>query len=92
MHQHIYLEPSERTEIEQLVESGNQSAQVTARALTLLLLDRSQGSERSFIEVSEAAHVSSGTVRVVKLRYFAYGIPGVLTQRSRPGQPVFKIE
>ena len=84
-HQHIFLEKSERTELEQLIKSGTHSARVIARARTLLLLDRSQGQKRKVREVVEAAMVSLGTVSNLKKRYFAEGLGGALYEKSRPG-------
>jgi transposase len=84
-HQHIFLEKSERTELEQLIKSGTHSARVIARARTLLLLDRSQGQKRKVREVVEAAMVSPGTVSNLKKRYFAEGLGGALYEKPRPG-------
>ncbi|NCF66837.1 MAG: helix-turn-helix domain-containing protein, partial [Chloroflexi bacterium] len=84
-HQHIFLEKSERTKLEQLIKSGTHSARVIARARTLLLLDRSQGQKRKVREVVEAAMVSPGTVSNLKKRYFAEGLGGTLYEKSRPG-------
>jgi transposase len=91
MPKHIYLKPNERSELEQLIKSGTRPAQLTARARTLLLLDRSQGSQKTLQEVSEAALVSLSTVHNVKRRYLADGLPGVLNDKPRPGRPPFKM-
>jgi transposase len=82
---HIYLQKNERTELEQLIKSGTHSARVIARARTLLLLDRSQGQQRTIKEVVEAAMVSQGTVSNLKKRYFAGGLDGALYEKPRPG-------
>jgi transposase len=84
-HQHIFLEKSERTKLEQLIKSGTHSARVIARARTLLLLDRSQGQKRKVREIVEAAMVSPGTVSNLKKRYFAEGLGGALYEKPRPG-------
>lgn len=83
--QHIYLKENERTELEQLIKSGTQSARMLARARTLLLLDRSQGQKRTIQAVVEAAMVSQGTVSNIKKRYFAGGLDEALTEKPRPG-------
>lgn len=83
--QHIYLKENERTELEQLIKSGTQSARMIARARTLLLLDRSQGQKRTIQAVVEAAMVSQGTVSNIKKRYFAGGLDEALTEKPRPG-------
>jgi len=83
--QHIYLKENERTELEQLIKSGTQSARMIARARTLLLLDRSQGQKRTIQAVVEAAMVSQGTVSNIKKRYFAGGLDEALSKKPRPG-------
>lgn len=83
--QHVYLKENERTELEQLIKSGTQSARMLARARTLLLLDRSQGQKRTIQAVVEAAMVSQGTVSNIKKRYFAGGLDEALTEKPRPG-------
>lgn|SRR5690554_5805873 len=83
--QHVYLKENERTELEQLIKSGTQSARMLARARTLLLLDRSQGQKRTIQAVVEAAMVSQGTVSNIKKRYFAGGLDEALSEKPRPG-------
>jgi putative transposase len=85
MAKHIYLKDKERTELEQLIKSGTNSARVIARARTLLLLDRSQSKQRTMGEVVDAVMVSRGTVANVKRRYFAGGIERALYDLPRPG-------
>ena len=85
MVKHMYLKGDERTELEQLIKSGSNSARVIARARTLLLLDRSQGKQRTMREVADAVMVSRGTVANVKRRYFAGGIERALYDLPRPG-------
>lgn len=82
---HIYLKENERKELEQLIKSGIHPARVLGRARTLLLLDRSQGKERTIEEVVEAAMVSQGTVSNTKKHYFAGGLPAALYEKPRPG-------
>lgn len=82
---HIQLSDDERSELEQLIKSGINSARVIGRARTLLLLDRSQGKHRTIAEVVDAAMVSQGTVSNTKLRYFAGGLKRALYERPRPG-------
>jgi len=82
---HINLTQDERTELEQLIRSGINSARIIGRARTLLLLDRSQGQARTIAEVVEAAMVSQGTVSNLKRRYFAGGLERALHDLPRPG-------
>lgn len=85
MAKHIYLKDQERTELEQLIKSGTNSARVIARARVLLLLDRSQGKQKRICDVAEAVMVSHGTVKNVKRRYFAGGLDRALHDLPRPG-------
>ena len=82
---HIHLSADERTELEQLIRSGVNSARVIGRARTLLLLDRSQGQARTIAEVVDAAMVSQGTVSNLKRRYFDGGLERALYDLPRPG-------
>lgn len=84
-HRHIHLSNDERSELEQLIRSGINSARVIGRARTLLLLDRSQGKQRTIAEVVDAAMVSQGTVSNTKQRYFDGGLERALYERPRPG-------
>jgi transposase len=84
-HRHIYLRKDERTELEQLVKSGVNSARVIARAHTLLLLDRSQGKARTISEIVATDIVSQGTVSNIKQRYFDGGLDRALYDLPRPG-------
>lgn len=83
--QHVFLNENERTELEQLIKSGTNSARVIARARTLLLLERSQGKKRTIQEVVDAAMVSQGTVSNTKKRYLAGGLDEALYEKPRPG-------
>ena len=82
---HIHLSADERTELEQVIRSGVNSARVIGRARTLLLLDRSQGQARTIAEVVDAAMVSQGTVSNLKRRYFDGGLERALYDLPRPG-------
>jgi transposase len=82
---HINLSDSERAELEQLVKSGVHPAREIARARVLLLLDRSQGRQRTIAEVVEAGMVSQGTVSNIKTRYFEGGLERALHDLPRPG-------
>ena len=66
MAKHISLDGKERKELEQMLKSGMNSVRVIGRARVLLLLDRSQGKQRTIQEVVEAAMVSPGTVSNLK--------------------------
>ena len=82
---HIHLSDSERTELEQLIKSGIHSARVIARARVLLLLDRSQGNQRTLREVADAALVGLGKVSNLKNRYFEGSLERALHDLPRPG-------
>ncbi len=85
MAKHISLDGKERKGLEQMLKSGINSVRVIGRARVLLLLDRSQGKQRTIQEVVEAAMVSPGTVSNLKRRYFEGGIAGALYDKPRPG-------
>ncbi len=53
MAEHIPLTTEQRTDLSQLIESGNHAARVLGRARRLLLLDRSQGEQRKLQEIAE---------------------------------------
>jgi transposase len=72
-------------ELEQLVRSGVHPAREIARARVLLLLDRSQGRQRTLAEVVEAGMVSQGTVSNIKKRYLEEGLKRALHDLPRPG-------
>ena len=91
MAKHIQLPQDERTELEQLIKSGEQNARVISRARTLLLLDRSQGKKRTLAQVAEATMLSSAAVSQIKKRYFAGGLARALYDNPRPGRPVTKM-
>lgn len=85
MSQHITLTKEERTELSQLIKSGNHSARELGRARILLLLDRSQGQSRTLQEIADAMLTSIGTVSNVKRRYLKGGLEHGLHDRPRPG-------
>jgi transposase len=91
MAKHIYLPQDERTELEQLIKSGEQRARAISRARVLLLLDRGQGHSRKIAEVAEAVMLTSTTVSKIKGRYFAEGLAAALYDKPRPGRPVTKM-
>lgn len=90
-HQHIHLTDEERIELEQLIKSGHSASRTNSRARALLLLDRSQGQERTFAEVAAGAMVSPGTLTNLKRRYFSEGVSGALVEKERSGRPVTKL-
>ena len=85
MSQHITLTKEERTELSQLIKSGNHSARELGRARILLLLDRSQGQSRTLQEIADAMLTSIGTVSNVKRRYLKGDLEHGLHDRPRPG-------
>lgn len=85
MAKHIYLKDKERTELEKMLKSGVKSVRVINRARVLLLLDRSQGKQRTIQEIVDAAMVSQGTVSNTKKRYFEGGMNSALYEKPRPG-------
>ncbi|WP_428776668.1 helix-turn-helix domain-containing protein [Vibrio sp.] len=91
MAKHIQLPQDEKTELEQLIKSGEHKARVISRARVLLLLDRSSGQKRTLAQVAEAAMLSSVSVNHIKRRYFEGGLERALYDSPRPGRPVTKM-
>jgi transposase len=85
MAKHITLTKNKRTELLQLIKSGQHSARVLGRARILLMLDRSQGEQRKLKEIADAMLTSIGTVSNVKRRYLKGGLEQGLYDRPRPG-------
>lgn len=81
----IELSEEQRTELEQLLRSGNLATRTNARARILLLSDRSQGQKRTDDEVASAVMCSSGTVGNVRRRYLAGGLRRALDDKGWPG-------
>ena len=91
MAKHIELPQDEKTELEQLIKSGEHKARVIGRARVLLLLNRSQGEKRTLSQVAEATMLSSVSVSHIKRRYFEGGLDRALYDKPRPGRPVTKM-
>ena len=87
MAKHIELPQDEKTELEQLIKSGEHKARVISRARVLLLLDRSQGEKRTLAQVAKVAMLSAVSVSHIKRRYFDGGLDRALYDNPRPGRP-----
>jgi len=86
-HTHIQLTNEQRTELEQLIRTGNAPARTNTRARILLLSDRSQGQKRTDREVAEAALCCQKTVINVRRRFLASGLQAALYDKGWPGAP-----
>jgi transposase len=84
-HLHIQLDADERRQLEQLIHAGNAPARKQTRARILLLSDQSQGQKRLDQDVADAALCSLSTVRSIRRRYFAGGLPRALDDKGWPG-------
>lgn len=91
MAKHIELPQDEKTELEQLIKSGEHKARVISRARVLLLLARSDGEWRTLAQVAEATMLSDVSISHVKRRYFEGGLDRALYDQPRPGRPVTKM-
>ncbi|WP_420640814.1 helix-turn-helix domain-containing protein [Candidatus Leptofilum sp.] len=91
MAKHIKLPQNEKTELEQLIKSGEHKARVISRARVLLLLNRSEGEKRTLAQVAEATMLSNVTVSQIKRRYFESGVDRALYDQPRSGRPVTKM-
>jgi hypothetical protein len=86
-HTHIELTSEERTELEQLIRTGNAPARTHTRARILLLSDRSQGQKRTDQEVADAVLCSRRTVMNVRRRFLSGGLQAALYDKGWPGAP-----
>jgi hypothetical protein len=84
-HAHVELTPEQRTELEQLIRTGDAPARTHTRARILLLSDRSQGQKRTDQEVADAALCSKSTVVNVRRRLVVGGLPLALYDKGWPG-------
>jgi len=92
-HTQIRLTAEQRTELEQLIRSGQSPARSNTRARILLLSDRSQGQEHTDQEVAEAVLCSKSTVGNVRHRFLAGGLASALYDKGWPGAaPKFTAE
>jgi hypothetical protein len=91
MAKHIQLPQDEKTELEQLIKSGEHKARVISRARVLLLLDRSEGEKRTLAQVAAATMLSDVAVSHIKRRYFEGGLDRALYDQPRPGRPITKM-
>jgi len=92
-HTHVELTEEQRTELEQLIRTGNALARTNTRARILLLSDRSQGQKRTDQEVAEAVLCSKSTVGNVRRRFLTGGLPSALYDKGWPGaKPKFTGE
>jgi transposase len=86
-HTHIELTTEQRTELEQLIHTGDAPARTHTRARILLLSDRSQGQKRPDQEVADAALCSQSTVINVRRRFLTHGLATALYDKGWPGAP-----
>lgn len=91
MTKHIQLPQDEKTELEQLIKSGEHKARVISRARVLLLLDRSLSQKKTLAQVSEATMLSRVSVSHIKRRYLEGGLERALYDKARPGRRVTKM-
>lgn len=84
-HTHVELTAEQRTELEQLIRTGDAPARTHTRARILLLSDRSQGQKRTDQEVAAAALCSQSTVSNVRRRLLTGGLQTALYDKGWPG-------
>jgi len=81
----LYLTTEQRTELENLIKSGNAPARVQTRARILLLSDRSQGEFRKDAEIAQVLRCTAGTVLTIRHRCLQEGLQAALYEKPRPG-------
>ena len=84
-HLPIELTKDQRAELEQLIHAGNAPVRKQTRARILLLSDRSCGQKRPDQEVADAVLCSTSTVRNIRRRFVAGGLPAALNDKGWPG-------
>jgi len=84
-HLQIELTKDQRAELEQLIHAGNAPARKQTRARILLLSDRNHGQKRPDQEVADAVLCSTSTVRNIRRRFVAGGLPAALNDKGWPG-------
>jgi len=84
-HLTIKLTETQRAELEQLIHAGNAPARKQTRVRILLLSDRSRGQKRTDQEVADAVLCSTSTVRNIRRRFVAGGLPAALDDKGWPG-------
>jgi putative transposase len=84
-HTHVELTEEQRTELEQLIRTGDAPARTHTRARILLLSDRNQGQKRTDQEVADAALCSKSTVVNVRRRVLTGGLRLALYDKGWPG-------
>lgn len=90
---HVVLTEEERSELEQLIHSGNASARTQTRARILLLTDRSCGEKRTDKAVAEAVMCCTTSVRNVRRKYLNIDMKTALYDKGWPGAaPTFTGE
>lgn len=92
-HTHIELTKEQRTELEQLIRTGDAPARTNTRARILLLSDRSEGQKRTDQEVASAVMCSQSTVGNIRRRFLTQGLQAALYDKGWPGaKPKFTGE
>jgi hypothetical protein len=84
-HTHIELTVKQRTDLEQLIRTGDAPARINTRARILLLSDRSQGQKRRDQEVADAVMCSLSTVINVRRRFLPSGMQSARYDKGWPG-------
>lgn len=84
----IDLSAEERAGLEKLVKKMVSGERKYKRARTLLLLDRSQGEQRSGREVAEEVDLLPSTVSKIAQRYVVGGVAEAMEEKPRPGRRV----
>ena len=80
----VQLTAEQRQELEQVLRRGTSPARTQMHARILLMSDR-QGEWRSAPKVAAALMVHANTVRNVRRRFVAAGLPAALADKPRPG-------
>ena len=86
-HQDAFLTAAEHSELRRLIDSGTHSARTLTRARILLLLERSQGQQRTHQEVAEVLGTTAERVQRIKQIYVQEGLQAALHDKAHSGGP-----
>jgi len=81
----VKLGKDECRHLHKLVKSGTEKARTLTRCRILLLADEAKG--KTDKEISDALHVSLGTVFNIRRRYCLHGLEHAIHESARCGQP-----
>ena len=84
-HTKLYLTDEQRSQLENMIRSGNAPARTQTKARILLMTDRNSGLVRKDAEIAESVMVNIATVGRTRRAFVANGMDAALYDKVRPG-------